>query len=335
MSIKIEPIKNGKTIMKYIGKKSESRKFYKNLKIDQNDTIFACDKFFRQDELFVKGKDVVHSGYRRYSVEDIPADESVTTFAKDRVHLFSQLKPFIELKNNPCVFLYKDKRYFSMDKIYEANVSNKVHDMIDQKFECGFTPEQTLNVYYSGIINGTIRENLIKPAFKMIKKGYPTEYVVKLMEHSKLRRATGNQKYSNGMLEFLEQFPYMRNNMVSVNTIGEEIFDSVGAHYFPKIFSNSENEIEALKILRYCRIKHEDRTVMTDERLALCALEILNNNGGNFTKSDYKLMANLASADHVYNARIKAVYPKLRSGVDSDTILKEYFNGRFVLKTNK
>ena len=327
MSIKIGPLNKGKTVMRYIEKsKSKISNFYKRLKTCQNDTNIACDKFFRQDELYDKEKDIIHSGYRKYSIEDIPADESSTVFFKDKIHLFSKLSNFIELRHKPCILLHKDKSHFSLDKIYEPGVGKCAKEMIESKLNQGFTPEQVLNVYYSGIVDGSIRHNLTTTAFKMIKKGYPVEYVVKLMERSKLKRSTGQQKYSEGMLEFLEQFPYMRNNMVSINSIGEEIFDSVGANYYPKMYNLTKNEIESLKILRHCRIKHQDNTFCTDKRLALCALEILKHNDGIFTKSDYQLMKNLAAIDHVFNARIKTVYPKLCQGTDSKTILKEYFD---------
>lgn len=333
MSIKIEPLKNGKTIMKFIGQnRAESKNFYKKLKTSQNDTNIACDSFFRTEELFDKEKDIIHSGYRCYSPEDIPADESMTEFFKDKTHLFSKVNKFCEFRHKHSILLHKDKSFFATDIIYETNVGNNVRDMIESKLNQGFTLEQTLNIYYSGMVDGCIRDNLIKPAFKMVKNGNPIEYVVNLMERSKLRRATGHQKYSNGMLEFLEQFPYMKNSMVSLNDAGEEIFDSIGAKYYPQIFNISSNEIDSLKILRHCRLKHKDNTLRTDERLVLCALEILNNNKGIFTKSDYKLMKNLASIDQVYTERVKNVYPLLCKGYDSEEILKKYFNGRYIIK---
>ena len=336
MSIIIEPLRNGKTVMRYMGKsKAEISNFYKKLKTCQNDTNIACDKFFRQDELYDRQKDIVHSGYRKYSIDDIPADESLTVFNKDKVHLFSRLKSFIESKHKPYIILHKDKTQFPLDKIYEPGAGRYSNYMIECKLDEGYTLEQVLNVYYSGIINEKIRHNLTNSAFKMIKAGYPTEYVVKLMERSKLRKANGQQKYSEGMLEFLEKFPYMRKYMVSQSSQGEEFFDSVGANYYPKIFNSSKNEIEALRILKHCRIKHKDNTFSTDEHLVICALELLKHNNGDLSKYDYQLMKNLASVDHVHVARVKAVYPKICEGIDSKIILKEYLNPLYFTKNRK
>ena len=157
----------------------------------------------------------------------------------------------------------------------------------------------------------------------MLKRGYPIETVIELMEKSKLRRKNGTKKYSEGMLEFLEQFPDLRHLVVSKNRIGEEMFDKYGAKKFPYLFNLAKDEQTAVKIFKDCQVYNAYDGFVVEDLLCNSALHILRRSG-EYTKNDAKLMNILRQ--NVRKNCCYAVEDLLARGEKSEDILKNYFN---------
>lgn len=322
MSIIINALKNGQKAVRYFDKNQNNvQKFYRQQKISQSEPNLMTDKFFRQDELYNKSIDNVHKGYRVYDTDDLPVYDYTQT-DRDIDYLFAQQRPFIEYKNN-FIKLRKDNRVVDLDKVYMSNLNNSSSNIISEKLNEGYDVEHVLNVLYSSRINGVLRNNLADSGFSLLRRGYPIETVIELMEKSKLRRKNGTKKYSEGMLEFLEQFPDLRHLVVSKNRIGEEMFDKYGAKNFPYLFDLAKDEQTAVKIFKDCQVYNPYDGFVVDDLLCNSAFHILRRSG-EYTKNDAKLMNILRQ-----NVRKDCCYDVedlLARGEKSEDILKNYFN---------
>jgi len=325
MSIIIKPLKNGKTVMKFLSESVEKRsKFNRFLKVNQNDTNLACDKFFRQDELYDRKIDIPCSSYKMYSIDDVSIDEARFSCNSDVVHFNSTNNKYIESRHVPSmIHLHKNNTSFDVGKIYTSNLSYRFFEDLEKRFAQGFSAEEIFNVYYSSIINHCCRSSIIEPAFKMLKKGYPIEYVVRLMEKSKIRRASGVEKYSEGMMEFLEQFPYLKSFIVSCDKSGEEVFDAAGAKLYPRLYDKSNNEVQALQIFKLCRFRCKEGYVKTFEPLVDFALKLLDiGNGKGLSADEFKLLKKVAQPNSFIDGALSFADSALDKGVKPKAILK-------------
>lgn len=322
MSIVINAIKNGQKAVRYFDKdQNKVQKFYRQQKIRESEPNVVMDKFFRQDELYNKSIDHATRGYRTYDADDLPVYDYNQT-GRDIDFLFAQQRPFIEYKNN-FIKLRKDNSVVDLDKVYMSNLSYSSSNIISEKLNEGYDVYHVLNVLYSSKINGVIRNTLADSGFKLVRRGYPIETVVELMEKSKLSRKNGTKKYSEGVLEFIEQFPDLRHLVVSKNRIGEEMFDKYGAKAFPYLYNMAKDEKTAIKIYKDCQTYNAYDGLVVDPLLYNSALHILRHSG-NYTKNDAKLM-NILRQNIEHGCR-RNVIDLLARGDKSEDILKNYFN---------
>ena len=316
MSIKLPSVRE---LTRYVSPREIQKVRYEKFNMSKTD-FDGFDKFFREDELFVKGHDKVTSSYRTYDVDDLPVSYS-SIRDLDIVHYSSKQKGFVEGKTSPYIKMLKDDFIISEEDLINCKPAFGVQKLIDEKTEEGYTNTEIYNVLYSSVINGVIRTNLARPAFNMINEGYPLKAVVDTMEKAKLKRRNGTLKYTEGVFEFVKKFPHLKQVMVLVYR-GEEFFDKEGAKAFEKIYDNVSDEKTAIQVIRDCRKSPKENLDCSDEKLLRVAYKIVRNQH-DYKSEDAMLMGLLRRKNNssaVYN-----VSKCLDEGMTSKEIIDKYY----------
>ena len=308
MSIKLPAIRE---LTRYVSPKETEIIRYKKHNMPKSE-FDGIDEFFRQDELFVRGKDKVTKGYKTYSTDDVELHYAFQ-MDKDIVHLNTQKRSYIDT-NSPYVKMIKDGKCISTEALSGSHKNLSIDQIIDKELEKGVSENEIYNILYSSRINGIVRADFAKEAFKILDKGYPLEAVINLMDKATLKFKNGTYQYSKGMLEFLEKFPHLKQAMITKDFMGNEAFDKSGAKLFSQIYDMAPDEKTALKILRDCKTTEDDGSRHTHSSLVNLASEIIKKEG-KYTDDASELIKSIKYNGSIDNHAYKAI-KMLNKGIE-------------------
>lgn len=241
----------------------------------EQDTFVSSNKsktgFFRDDELYDPEIDSVSCGYKSYSYDDVP--------------LFRQPKNLMDIdyRNE-----YKSDRI--SDSILDTDIDptyyqiNREISISDDEFDEFFLDYDNLKIFNdlkrtranseteltavckaSSLKNNSNKANI---NLSMVRKGLsvlnsPAEEkdildVVKILKSSVLRDSEGNEYFSPKLFNFAKDFPKHYNIVITVNKNKSEVFDSVSAREFLKLYNLYRDDNIAADIVNACKLSDSD-----------------------------------------------------------------------------
>lgn len=257
-------IKAVEELTKYISPASIERARFKKFNEPViNDGNLLCDEFFRTGEQFSRKTDEIKS-LQSYGIDDLPVYTRSNILSNDIQRLSNPKSANVEndLPYYVDIVGEKNKRVY-VEKYGTKNPKHPHVEMYDAESVWGDkslyenrTVDEVVNIrYYASRLEACDSRGIEHEALRLLKKGYPLEFVIYTMKQSVLKSPYGHNQASTGLMKFLADYPDMRRYVVTHNDFKEEIFDSGAAKAFPKLLDIFDNDLRQVnQILWDCRV---------------------------------------------------------------------------------
>lgn len=163
----------------------------------------------------------------------------------------------------------------------------------------------------------------------MLGEGQPLELILKNLDNVKEKYLSQGQRYNQGSLRFMTDYPNKIDLVTVKNTIdGSESLDRYAARNFNYIEAVCKNDEEISEVLTACRCIDQNGNPYIRESLFITAMEILQKNK-TWTEQDSALLRSMKvgrikngyleeCVPHSYSNRIRAY---LKQGLSTKEIL--------------